>query len=190
MEIKMRKILVLASLMFASAVANASYLYWQVSPSEYTDATWDTASLYFFEGPLTDYPSLSGATAQGNVAYISPTQTVTFDDPVTQVSPTLAGGYVADIGTLTDSTSYSYFVELSNAGQRVGFGAIATFDGGSTPQYVYSDTGDISVALSNLASVTPWHASSYGPVPEPTSAILMLFGAAFLGFKRKNRSIA
>lgn len=187
----MKKMMVLAGLIFASAVANASYLYWQVQPSDYTDVSWDSASLYFFEGTLSDYPSLSGVAAKDNVAYVSPTVIDTIDPAITKVGASSAGGYVADIGTLSDSSTYSYFVELSNsAGQRVAFSDIATFTGNNTPNYVYADTGDISVTLSNLASVTPWHAGGYGPVPEPTSAVLMLFGAAFLGLKRKNRSVA
>ena len=183
----MKKIIVLAGLIFASAVANAAYLYWQVSPSEYTDETWDSASLYFFEGTLPDYPSLSGVDAKGNVAYVSPTGSETFESAVAAVTPTKAGGYLANIGDLTGS-SYSFFVELSRSGQRVAFSEIQRTTG--TESYIYADTGDISVTLTNLASVTPWHAGGYGPVPEPTSAVLMLFGAAFLGLKRKNRSVA
>lgn len=189
----MKKMMVLAGLIFASAVANASYLYWQVQPSDYTDVSWDSASLYFFEENLSDYPSLSGVAAKDNVAYVSPTVKDNFvNTPITKVGASSAGGYVANIGTLNDSSTYSYFVELSNSsGQRVAFSAIERFTyGENTPDYVYSNTGDISVTLSNIASVTPWHAGGYGPVPEPTSAVLMLFGAAFLGLKRKNRSVA
>ncbi|MBR4476719.1 MAG: PEP-CTERM sorting domain-containing protein [Kiritimatiellae bacterium] len=49
----------------------------------------------------------------------------------------------------------------------------------------YISTG----TLSGVPTAQIWHGGTVS-VPEPTSAMLMLFGAAFLGLKRKNRRIA
>lgn len=184
----MKKCLIGIAVAFVATVANASYLYWQVTADDYSAATWSTAKVYLFETTLSDYPSLSGVSAVSNVGYVDANNTYqTFTS--TQAVRPIELGYVADIGTLSGS-SYSFFVELSNSsGQRVGFSNIQTGVTSSSP-YIYSDTASLTTALSAVASVTPWHATSYGPVPEPTNAMLMLFGAAFLVLKRKNRSIA
>ena len=185
----MKKCLIGIAVAFVATVANASYLYWQVTDDDYTSVEWSTAKVYLFEDSLADYPSLSGVSAVSNVGFVNTDNTYEQFDVTTQSVYPSPLGYVADIGTLNGS-SYSFFVELSNSsGQRVGFSNIQTGVTSSSP-YIYSDTASLTTALSAVASVTPWHATSYGPVPEPTSAMLMLFGAAFLGLKRKNRRIA
>ena len=190
----MKKLILTFALISMSAIVNASYLYWQVTPSMYTAATWDTATVYMFSGTLDGYPSLSDANALDNVGYVDNNNTYKeFSNRAVYKTVAAADGiaYVADLGSFSSSSEYSYFVELSNSetGQRVAF-STPIASNNDAAGYVYANTGDISVTLSTLADATPWHAGGYGPVPEPTSAVLMLFGAAFLGLKRKNRSVA
>lgn len=188
----MNKLILTIALISVSAMVNASYLYWQVTPGEYTEETWDKASLYIISGDNATYADFVGQSAKQNVGSVADNTYTTLNNSPTKVTADSSVGYVADIGTL-GSGQYSFFVELwnSSTSTRVGFSDIQTISGSSTPSYVYADTGALTAAMSpaNIASAMPWHATSYGPVPEPTSAILMLFGAAFLGLKRKNRSI-
>lgn len=193
-----KKVIMLSSLIFASAVTNASYLLWQVSAGEvaqsYSAGSWDTARIYAFnDSTLNDYPSLSGEAALKNVAYVSGS-TYTELSPSTDLvygDSTLA--YVADISSF-DNVGYSFFVELWNSetSQRVGFSQIQNVASSSNLKGYYASTEAITAALSatTLASMSIWHGAGYNAVPEPTSAMLMLFGAAFLGLKRKNRRIA
>lgn len=189
----MKKLILTFALISISAIVNASYLYWQVTPSEYTEAAWDTATVYMFSGTLDGYPSLSDANALANKGYVANNTYTEFSnvDGYKTVAADAGIAYVADLGSFSDSSSYSYFVELSNSttGQRVAF-STPIASNNDAANYVYTDTGNLVATLSTVASVTPWHAGGYGPVPEPTSAVLMLFGAAFLGLKRKNRSVA
>ena len=202
----MKKIIVLSGLILASAAANASFLLWQVSTEEVsqkytpgTVSTWDSARIYAFKG-ISDYPApLEASSALQNVGFVADNTYTAYSgmEPAqanqTLVGPSSSISYVADISNF-DGSSYSFFVELWNTStsQRVGYSNIQTVSSGSTPKGYYADTAALTAALGveGLASANVWHASSYGPVPEPTSAMLMLFGAAFLGLKRKNRRIA
>lgn len=185
----MKKFLIGGLFAIAACAANASYLYWQVTEDDYDAVNWATAKVYWFSGTLTDYPSLSSETAVDNVGFVDAYNEYKTFTASKSVKPSSLG-YVANVGTL-DGGSYSFFVELSNSsGQRVGFSNIQT-GVTSDSSYLYASTDKLTTSLaSELANVQPWHATSYGPVPEPTSAMLMLFGAAFLGLKRKNRRIA
>ena len=185
----MKKFFCVLGFCIASAAANASYLYWQVTSADYAGATWDSARLVFANVNTDNYAS---GTDMSNVGYIDSDGNYTDNSfGVSAPKPYDAIAYVADIGDITGGSSYSYWVELYNGSTKVALSEIGHMNVSETvPSYVYANTGDLTTTLSGIANVGIWHATSYGPVPEPTSAMLMLFGAAFLGLKRKNRRIA
>ena len=174
----MKKILLMAIVGVLAHASNAAYLYWQVSSEDIANASdatrWyngsvNAAQIYDANGNLQDTIYLNGE-----------------DIGSTAVVPTTTP-YAIDIGTVTDGASYSYYVELGNYADS-NFTTVAR--SATTPvQYSSSGYTSITTSLSDMTRVTPWHAGSYSAVPEPTSAILMLFGAAMLGLKRKNRSL-
>lgn len=183
----MKKIALFAFVVCASVAANASYLLWQVTSAEYTATEWDTAKIYLVPGDTYDD---AHATLLSNVGYVSGSGYQNFAPEQTTVYPSGSFSYVANLGEVENGAHYSYYVELWNGNSKVGLSTVTTTTEIKNRPYVYSDTGDITISLANIASVTPWHAGSYGPVPEPTSGLMLLLGAAMLGLRRKNRSVA
>ena len=79
-----------------------------------------------------------------------------------------------------ESGSYVYFIELvnfDNAKAHVAYGEAMTYVDMVKKEYV--DTG-LSVRPTAV-----WHGGTYNAVPEPTGALLMVFGLAFLALKRR-----
>lgn len=176
----MKKILLMAIVGVLAHASNAAYLYWQVSSDDlagasaatswYTGGSVNAARIYDANGNLQSHILLNGADI-GDTAGV-PTSTP----------------YAIDVGSSTDA-SYSYYVELGNyVSSTEAFTAVAR-SATETIHYTESGSTPITTTLQDVARVAPWHAGSYRAVPEPTSAILMLFGAAMLGLKRKNRSL-
>lgn len=79
-----------------------------------------------------------------------------------------------------ESGSYVYFIELvnfENAKAHVAYGEAMTY--ADMVQKEYVDTG-LSVSPTAI-----WHGGNFNAVPEPTGALMVLFGMAFLGLKRR-----
>lgn len=171
----MKKLLIVLSVSLASVFANASYLYWQVDSSDYVgmDGADQVTGARLVSDPgsvNSYYPSSNGTWTQlsGNGVIGAP--------------------YAADIGNNSDG--YSYYIELvNNSGTVIGKSS-APLTSSSADYASYVNNGTTTANLTNIPTVNlnAWHGGSYRAVPEPTSAILMLFGAAMLGLKRKNRS--
>lgn len=175
----MKKILLMAIVGVLAHASNAAYLYWQVSSDDITAAS-DATSWYTTGGGSVNAARIYDAsgnlksTIYLNGASIGDTAAVPTSTP-----------YAIDVGSSTDA-GYSYYVELGNYASST-FTAVAR-SATETIHYTESGSTPITTTLQDVARVAPWHAGSYRAVPEPTSAILMLFGAAMLGLKRKNRS--
>ena len=184
----MKKLILIAGVISAAFAANASYLYWQVSEGAYAE-TYDSAKLIFTSGNIDNWGEYAAKENTGVITSDGTYHEYSTAKETVKVASDVA--YVANIGDLTTSSSYSYWVELYNGDTRVALSSIGYINNYSgTAPYVYSDAAGITTSLSEVAAVAVWHSGGYTAVPEPTSAILMLFGAAFLGLKRKNRSIA
>ena len=180
----MKKCFILLSAISSAFLANAAYLYWQVDASDYTE-TFDKAVVKYYNTSTGDIDAPAGTLTSYRIASYNPaTETATYD-----YSGAIGQQYTVDLGTLQNYSSYSYFIELQNS--TGGFVA-RTVVGDAKTYTQLSENSHITVA--NLAStpalISAWHGGAYTAAPEPTSAILMLFGAAFLGLKRKNRSLA
>jgi len=183
----MKKALFSLFVVIGSLSTQAAYLYWQVGDltgidSEVTGSVKATngegdpvalTSYYLYSDPTTGL--MSWKESDG-------TETVGAD---TQYAAYISDDYAQD--------GWSYYVELANETETVARSAsIAYSEEDDSAFAAYTSATTSSTDLPDATSADSWHASSggYTPVPEPTSALLMLFGAAFLGLKRKNRSIA
>ena len=180
----MKKILFIAGSLLAVHTVNAAYLYWQITADTLTEASeataWaEAAGLTLNAARIYD----SEGTAQ--TLYFGGASTASAVAGVTQDG--MPGAFAIDVGDYTGSASY--YVELGNwnSASQTPFQAIA-IGTTQTVDQLY-DSGFISTSVLSVPT-TVWHGGPYTAVPEPTSAVLMLFGAAFLGLKRKNRSIA
>ena len=174
--IKMKKIFVATCIAIATYAVNASYLYWQV-----TD---DVIDAYNATNPGTDYAYTAGGYFKLVKSGSPATATTTYDAEGDEVT-------VGQVNTAYSSivtAGYTYYIEMYNSSDAV-IAKSETISSDSWTSYV--NDAPISADLSITPTlINTWHGGSFAAVPEPTSAILMLFGAAMLGLKRKNRSIA
>ena len=169
----MKKSIILLVATLATTVVNASYLYWQITKEDTVNET----------GIWGDYARL--------VAHSdSESRTVEQFAQLDEGEMTIYQEF--DISSLTgDTSSYSFWVELgtySSVGDPSTFSAqVSSWSNAKT----YSQMSDYiaTTTLTEIPTTPIWHGGTMS-VPEPTSAVLMLFGAAFLGLKRKNRSVA
>ncbi len=187
----MKKLILIVGVISAAFAANASYLYWQVSEGAYTE-TYNSARLIFTEGKIDNWGEYSAKVNDGVITADGTYHGYSSSKDTVKVASDVA--YVANIGDLDKDMSYSYWVELYNNNTRVALsdiGHINSYSGSeSNTDYVYANAAGLTTSLSEVAAAAVWHSGGYTAVPEPTSAVLMLFGAAFLGLKRKNRSVA
>ena len=181
----MKKLVLILTIAIGAMSSNASYLYWQVSGNISEDTqTWegvgyDLARITYTTGSaMNEYQpyETAGITiydAQGNVTSYN-------------------GGTGPFLASAEFNSGYSYYIELYNGSQLVSRSAGITGEELSSGNYLYNSAAEVTSILNPSPSVNIWHAagSGYTAVPEPTSALLMMFGMAFLGLKRKNRSIA
>lgn len=180
----MRKLIFLILGGTISMVAQASYLYWQVDPdvqSSYGGASYNSARITYLTGSesLSEYAPYNNT---GITIYDS-------EGNSTDYNPSSGGPYLAS-GTFNEG--YTYFIELYNSGTLVARSAgtsgseMMTYTNAAAQGGVTSMLNPIAISSANI-----WHGGgSYKAVPEPTSGLMLLLGAAMLGLKRKNRSIA
>ena len=181
----MKKLALIFTIAISAMSSNASYLYWQVSSDiEESSQTWD--------GVGYDLARITYTTGSAMNEY-QPYETagITIYDAQGTVT-SYNGGTGPFVASGEFQTGYSYYIELYNGSQLVSRSAGITGKELSDGNYLYNSTAEVTSILNPSPSVNIWHAAGagYTAVPEPTSAMLMLFGAAFLGLKRKNRRIA
>ena len=178
----MKKLLLFALICAFAQMSNAAYLYWQVSAADISEANAATSWLGLSVNAAKIYSSSdAGATWTAKTIYLNEADVGTVAPVPNQTM------YTIDIGDNLGS-GYSYYVELGNYSGSVWSIAAKS----ASEQISYTESGDTHIvsSLSDITRVSPWHAGSYRAVPEPTSGLMLLLGAAVLGLRRKNRSVA
>ena len=165
----MKKLMIVAATVLSGFIANASYLYWQVSPD--AGSNWTSASVHY---------GTTAGTSQGTLdLYYDSTTTIG-----TSINATAAqGGAFASLA-IDNASSMSYWVEL--------VGSDPTSWSGSQYALTYSEltSGNFLVdslnfaAQSEIAKMSAWTGGTQN-APEPTSGLLTLIGMALLGLRRK-----
>ena len=186
----MKKILITASVIAFTAIANAASVNWGGAVANPTD---------------TNIPLASGSSA-----YLLWSAS-TYESAATTISA-LTTGSIADNGgkivdsynLVSDDTNVNYaFTKnyaASNPANEIGYYAVLVVDGSDTSKAAYYYLGNVvsSTATSepaNLIINLDWSGSEYltkggytvavGAVPEPTSGLLMLVGIAGLALRRR-----
>jgi len=200
----MKKLVLLAAVVGGAFAANASYLLWQVNsadvaggtPSYLGDGRINAAVVYQVAADADaiaafnsnkDNP-IDGATAITSHLYNNNTIDTSSTGGAVGIMPSGVSFY-ADLGDISAGSQYAYYIELVNYNTTTHETYVhARSDAVSYADLAGNITSDLSVVT--IANVTPWHGANYTAVPEPTSALMMLLGAAMLGLRRKKGSVA
>lgn len=173
----MKKAILVCSVLMAGLVLRAEYLNWQVTPS----AGDNNAGDFSYAGAQLGYVTLSDLASGKTLADLAAagkTGTVAGKYPVSSgemASP--AGVDLATLGLTDYMTAYAYYIELINADSaHVAYGEALSYSDLAAKGYVTSELPKIP---------TVWHGGTFNAVPEPTGALLMVFGLAFLALKRR-----
>ena len=188
----MKTILFAIAAVVASVGAHAEYLYWQVQSSDLPDFASDATGARVFvsnDNGVSDrhYLNIGYAdydTGFGNIGYA-------VQVPVNDTS------LVAEFDSSTyGSGNYAFFIELINYAEtyRTSDAATPAYNATGTPfkgqtaegqSYAQlAEHGYVGTDLSPI-NMSVWHGGAYSPVPEPTSAMLVLFGLAGLALRRR-----
>lgn len=176
----MKKAFLIAMFCLAGSVGQAAYLYWQVDTSDY-ESFFIAAKVLSTTQP--DVKGPNGRISSGSdLSIVDPMSGVTIPGAV-MVAPG-KDVYAIDVSSFA-SGGYSFYIELINYDSSGKLTSIAqsgpmTYQALVDQHYIIADTG-ISIPTASLA----WHGGAYAPGPEPTSAVMMLIGVAFLGLKRR-----
>ena len=177
---EMRKAIFALSVAVAISSANASYLYWQIDTSEESGLVSEpyTGARVFVSNDngatMRNYLTVGyGDYATGNLVEMGKIQVPLYDSVVAVVDANAA--YASD-------SSYKFYIELINydSGTFVAqteSSSAMTYSQLVASEYIGADLSPVSMAV--------WHGGSYTTVPEPTSAMLVLFGLAGLALKRR-----
>ena len=185
---KKKIIAALVAISFATVVS-AQVLYWQVNPSVTITGgsdglSWAYATLYAVAGDsspptqLMSYKFSDGTSSEGNV-YV--------DKSYFEVSSgSILPAYANLVGS--DYTGYSFYIELVNYDNNVATGVARS------ESVSYSNLGnalqDAANFNSDWSSINAMGSSlTFTAIPEPTSGLLLLVGAAVLGLRRKRQQM-
>lgn len=190
----MKTILFTIAVVAASVGAHAEYLYWQVQSTDLPNfATGATGARVF--------ASNDGGVTRNylNIGYAD------YDDGFRSIGyavqvPVNDTSLLADCSAYANNTAYAFYIELINYDDKYrdsGTGVITPtpaynasgtdFRGQSAEGLSYTQLAEHGFAGTDLSPINMavWNGGSYSPVPEPTSAMLVLFGLAGLALRRR-----
>jgi len=189
----MKKILLVVSIACATMVANAANIAWVIpaggtlpnlNPTDFMGA--DGATIYLFAGEFVEEGVYSNADAIAaledgtfHLSYLS--------SNVDTAGPSFWGGmqnngvYVSD--SLTDGTSYSFFVVAFNTKTATGeqYYMISGVKSGNA----YTPPASADLIQFNNFTTVGWNL--YTPVPEPAMMAFIGLGAALVGLRRRRK---
>ena len=186
----MKKLIISLVIIVVGYMSHAAYLYWQLS-TDNTGLT-ESSGTYSYNGKTVTgarVVAISGATSEGDAPYTSGgvalstydtnySTTTALGNPVGVATAVNSDNLYADLRTYT--TGFTYYIELMSDNLVVGISEGITYA---------SNLSNISTSLGgdmlSGGSLAVWHGGSTYSVPEPTGAMLMIFGLAMLGLKRR-----
>lgn len=172
----MKKAILVCSVLMAAFALRAEYLNWQVTPSVGDN----NADAFSYAGAQLGYVKLSDLESGGTLADLAAagkTGAVAGKYPASGDMASPVGVDLDALNLAGGASAYAYYIELINSeNAHVAYGEALSYSYLAAQGYVSSDLPSIP---------TVWHGGTFNAVPEPTSALMMLFGVAFLGLKRR-----
>lgn len=170
----MKKFFIIAASVVCANFAQAAYLYWQVDSSDFSEL-----------GVSATYARVVATPTEGGsdvyLQLVSQETGVATGNTMTGIN---LGPAAVSLDTLGSSTAYSFFIELLNYNTNPeGFNVVAksqTMTYAELQAKNFIDVGDVM----QIPASQVWHGGTYS-VPEPTSAMLVMFGMGLLALKRK-----
>ncbi len=166
----MKKVFLLVAVLFGMMAVQADVLYWQI-----TNPTFVEDSMSFddnIDTSLYTYATFYTVDADGKATALTSSLNATTSSEVVSISG--APTYYVDI---TDSYSANtFYIEL--------------YASNTTANDVYYRSESISYAdiqnfTAGVENMKTWNPSTFSAVPEPTSGMLLMLGAALLALKRR-----
>ena len=168
----MKKVSLLFALLITSLI-RADVLLWQVN-SEITDSATGEGIDYSYAKIM----QTAGTSASSGVAMAN--KVGDFADDVYAIDPTTFN--YATVGAVlgAGSTESYFYIELYDAQNNVvGQSQVVHYDDMSN---FITSAVDLSV---NFGNMNKWGGGTFSAVPEPTSGLLFLVGAALVGLRRR-----
>lgn len=166
----MKKIIAFLVLM-AAVTSQADYLFWQVSNSAIGDDSSNLKNLGITTETMSNY--------RATLKYGTYSSGTTLSTGTLGGDGSLSDSYSVNLSSISGgASSYSYYIEISNYSDNTVAAVSELMSYKSLAENSY--IGDIMTP----AALVPWTGGTYS-APEPSSALLMLLGAALLGLKRK-----
>ena len=157
----MKKIVLgVAAMVCGIALAEDSYLYWQINQNE-------------AEKPIEFAYAQVKATGDGGDIYVGEAMGVTGGGTATSAGPINSAFNMSAYG---EGSGYSFVVELMNSELDV-IGESETFGYAAIARYIWSPK--------EQRGESAWTVTAFNAVPEPTSGLLLLMGLAPLALRRK-----
>ena len=178
----MKKIITLALGVAASLAANAGVLYWQVATTEdggsYQATMGDKTTVTYTYAMLKASSEASGSPELSVTTYFDDgNDGIVAADNHALAQNFLAGNYFTDYGSATVN---SIWIELYNGNNLVAESEKITGETLKSLIAASQFSSGFNAANNNAAAI-----SSFNAVPEPTSGLMLLIGAAMLGLRRK-----
>lgn len=173
---KMRKVILAMAVTGALAgYAEDSYLYWMIG-DDGTDAAieYNAVQVRAFETAATGDSSGSYLNLYyGNGAAVG-------DTLISKADATSGLALYAALAA-SSGPAFSYVVELFNDDVKVGQSESIFFTEAMAQNFVAT-----VMSTGTFPALASWSAGGFSPVPEPTSGVLVLLGAAVLSLRRKS----
>lgn len=168
----MNKYIALAAAVMLGGASHAAYLYWQVDAGDAQDITFGYARVVAESESGTQYMSITDGSGNTKDGYQMVAQGV---------------GAAINLDQLGDPSAYSFYIELVNYNDStktydvVGTSKLNPATYTTLVSSSFIDAGNMGLPITPTAV---WHGGTYS-VPEPTSAMLVMFGMGLLALKRK-----
>lgn len=166
----MNKYIALAAAVLLGGASQAAYLYWQVDAADASGFDFNYARVV--------------ATADSTSQVLNITDD--FGETISVDMVAVGSSAAINLDQLSNASAYSYYIELINYTSADNYDIVGTskLDAWNYDKLVQSNFIDVGNMGLPITPAAVWHGGTYS-VPEPTSAMLVMFGMGLLALKRK-----